>query len=94
MRAQLVAGGFVVQRRDPGDRRRRCLHLTAEAEALERALTARQSERITSAFAEAGPDAAAGFARVLCALINAEDRHRIAPMSDDRRRAAAGEGSC
>ena len=75
--SQLVEGGFVVQRRDPSDGRRRQLFLTPEAEALERALTARQAARIANAFAEAGGDAADGFARVLRAIVNPEDRHRV-----------------
>lgn len=73
--SQLVEGGFVVQRRDPADGRRRRLYLTPEAEALERALTARQSMRIADAVAEAGADATEGFARVLRAIVNPEDRH-------------------
>jgi DNA-binding MarR family transcriptional regulator len=76
--SQLIAEGFVVQRRDVADGRRRCLHLSAEAAALERSLTARQGERVAAAVAEAGPDAAVGFARVLRALVNPEDRHRVA----------------
>ncbi len=75
--AQLMRDGFIVQRADPADRRRRRLHLTAEAEALEGQLTARQAKRIAAAFEEAGDDAARGFTRVLCALINKEDRQRL-----------------
>jgi DNA-binding MarR family transcriptional regulator len=77
---QLVDGGFVVQRPDAGDRRRRRLHLTAEAEALERTLTTRQAELIAAAYREAGPDAAQGFAAVLRGIVNPKDRRRF----DDR----------
>ena len=74
---QLMTEGFVVQRADPDDRRRRRLYLTPEAEALERALTERQAQRIAAAFAESGPGAADGFAFVLRAIINPEDRGRV-----------------
>lgn len=74
---QLMAGGFVARRADAGDRRRRRLFLTPEAEALERALTERQAQRLAVAFAESGPAAADGFATVLRALINPEDRDRV-----------------
>lgn len=74
---QLVRDGFIVQRPDPADRRRRRLHLTAEAEALEQQLTTRQARRITAAFEEAGEEAACGFTHVLLALINREDRQHL-----------------
>ena len=74
---QLMREGFVVQRPDPMDRRRRRLHLTAEAEALEQQLTARQASRIAAAFEDAGAEAACGFTNVLRAIINKEDRQRV-----------------
>jgi len=74
---QLMTEGFVIQRAYPDDRRRRRLYLTPEAEALERALTERQAQRIAAAFAESGPGAADGFASVLRAIINPEDRDRV-----------------
>lgn len=74
---QLMREGFIVQRSDRGDRRRRRLYLTAEAQALERALTERQSARIAAAWAVAGDGAAGGFRAVLRAMINAEDRSRF-----------------
>jgi DNA-binding MarR family transcriptional regulator len=74
---QLVDGGFIVQRPAAGDRRRRRLYLTAEAEALERILTERQAERIAAAYREAGPVAAEGFAAVLRGIVNPTDRRRF-----------------
>ncbi len=74
---QLVDGGFVVQRPDAGDRRRRRLYLTAEAEALERTLTERQAELIAAAYRQAGPAAAQGFAAVLREIVNSKDRRRF-----------------
>lgn len=74
---QLMREGFVVQLPDSADRRRRRLYLTAEAEALEQQLTARQAQRIAAAFEDAGAEAAAGFTEVLRAIINEEDRRRF-----------------
>ena len=74
---QLMREGFVVQRPDPADRRRRRLHLTAKAEALEQQLTALQARRIAAAFEDAGEEAACGFTNVLRAIINKEDRQRF-----------------
>jgi DNA-binding MarR family transcriptional regulator len=75
---QLMREGFVVQRTDAGDRRRRRLYLTATAEALERTLTERQSARLAAAWASAGDAAASGFRAVLRAMIDPEDRGRFA----------------
>jgi DNA-binding MarR family transcriptional regulator len=74
---QLMREGFIVQRTDPGDRRKRRLYLTPEAEALERTLTERQAARIAAAWAFAGDAAASGFRAVLQAMINPEDRGRF-----------------
>lgn len=74
---QLMEGGFIVRRTDPDDRRLRRLHLTPEAEALERTLTERQTAWIGAAFAQAGAAAADGFAAVLRAMINPGDRRRF-----------------
>jgi DNA-binding MarR family transcriptional regulator len=62
--------GFVVQRRDTRDRRRRRLYLTPEAEALERRLTECQAARIAAAFRVAGVEAVRGFTAVLQAIID------------------------
>lgn len=74
---QLMREGFVVQRPDPADRRRRRLYLTAEAEALEQQLTACQARRIAAAFEKTGPEAADGFTQVLRAIINKKDQRRF-----------------
>ena len=70
---QLMREGFVVQRIDAGDRRRRRLYLTVEAEALERKLTERQAARLVAAWTSAGEAAADGFRAVLQAMIDAEN---------------------
>ncbi len=74
---QLMEGGFIDRRTDADDRRLRRLYLTPEAQALEQTLTERQSGLIATAYAEAGPAAAAGFAAVLRAMINPGDRRRF-----------------
>jgi len=89
---QLIDDGFVYQRTDTGDRRRRRLYLTAKGTALERRLTERQSRCIAGAYREAGGEAAAGFRTVLRAIINEEDRRRVAPeaFASDTRRTGGG----
>jgi DNA-binding MarR family transcriptional regulator len=74
---QLMREGFITQKTDAGDRRRRRLYLTPEAEALERTLTERQSARIATAWEAAGETAASGFRAVLQKMINPEDRGRF-----------------
>ena len=74
---QLMREGFITQRVDATDRRRRLLYLTAEAQALERSLTQRQSQRIARAFVHAGPEAVDGFVEVLQQIVNREDRGRF-----------------
>ena len=74
---QLIREGYIDQRTDAADRRRRPLFLTARAEALERLLTERQFRRIAAAYAAAGAPAVEGFRTVLRGIINEEDRHRV-----------------
>ena len=82
---QLVREGFVDQRTDPGDRRRRLLHLAPKGQDLERLLTERQSGRIARAYREAGAEAVEGFRTVLRGVINEEDRQRIASSIYEHR---------
>lgn len=80
---QLVRQGFISQRTDGGDRRRRLLYLTAQGHDLERLLTEKQCGRIAKAYREAGAEAVAGFRTVLRGIINEEDRHRVATAESD-----------
>ena len=75
---QLIDDGFILQRTDAADLRRRHLYLTTKGADLERRLTERQSQRIMRAFQDAGAGAANGFRAVLRAIINEEDRARVA----------------
>ena len=77
----LLNEGFVEQRTDAQDRRRRRLYLTDRAVALERERTARQSARIARALDHAGPEARAGFIAVLRGMIEPRDRDRVPPAS-------------
>ncbi len=83
---QLLEEGFIQQRPDPSDGRRRRLYLSAEAEALERRLTERQAARIARAYAETGGDAVTGFTAVVRAIINPEDRGQVPAASATRGR--------
>ncbi len=78
--SQLISDGFILQRTDDADRRRRHLYLTAIGADLERRLTERQSRRIARAYQDAGADAVQGFRAVLRGIINEEDRARVAPL--------------
>ena len=71
---QLVEEGFVEQDQDRQDRRRRLLTLTEKGRALERDLTERQMARIARAYREAGPEAVAGFKKVLLGIIDEQNR--------------------
>jgi len=75
---ELINDGFVHQRTDKADRRRRRLYLTAKGAALERLLTDRQSQRVAGAYRAAGAEAVEGFRTVLRGIINEEDRERVA----------------
>ena len=74
---QLVDEGFIEQRQDVGDGRRRLLHLCEKGIEIEALLTARQAERIAAAYQNAGPDAPCGFKDVLRGIINKKDRQRV-----------------
>lgn len=77
---QLIDEGFIEQRTDGFDRRRRLLHLLDKGQSLERQLTECQARRIagayTQAYAEAGPGAGDSFRAVLRGIINEDDRDR------------------
>ncbi len=74
---QLVDEGFVEQRPDVEDGRRRLLFLGNQGVELEALLTARQGRRIASSYVAAGPDAIKGFRRILRGIINEDDRDRV-----------------
>ena len=71
----LIADGLVLSKIGERDKRERHLSLTEEGAALERALSDAQRDRMRSAYRSAGPEAVAGFRRVLEAMMD-EDLHR------------------
>jgi DNA-binding MarR family transcriptional regulator len=74
---QLVTDGLVESRVGEHDRRQRNLTLTPKGQALERALSQAQRERVRRAYREAGSEAVAGFRRVLEGMMDAEKRARV-----------------
>ncbi|MEK9661108.1 MAG: MarR family transcriptional regulator [Alphaproteobacteria bacterium] len=77
----LIEQGFVDQRADPADRRRKQLTLTEKGTALERDLSDSQMVRFARAYREAGAEAVEGFRRVLIGIVNPDDRARVRPRS-------------
>lgn len=72
--SQLVAAGFIAQKQEVDDRRRRHLYLTDKGVELERRLSKPQRARIARAYSEAGAEAVAGYRKVLIGLIDEADR--------------------
>ncbi|PRY93372.1 MarR family transcriptional regulator [Hasllibacter halocynthiae] len=72
----LMADDLVSARVGERDRRERRLALTPEGEALEAALSDAQRARMRQAYLQAGPEAVAGFRRVLEAMMDPEMRRR------------------
>ena len=79
---QLVARGYVVQRTGTRDRRQRLLTLTPTGIDLEQQLTSTQRARVARAWREAGPDAVAGYRKVLLGLINESERDAVMQALD------------
>ena len=78
---KLVEDGFINQRPDPADRRRKQLTLSDKGKTLEHDLTATQLARFARAYREAGDEAVEGFRRVLTRIIDPEDRARVRPAA-------------
>ena len=74
---QLLDEGFVEQRGDSDDGRKRRLYLTEKGRDLESRLTDLQGRRIAAAYRIAGAGQAREFRAVLRAIVNAEDRGRF-----------------
>ena len=68
--SELMARGFVAQTPGRDDRRQRLLRLTPSGQALERRLFERQRARLSAAYDAAGPEAVAGFTRVMRAIMD------------------------
>ena len=72
----LVEDGLVESRVGTHDKRERHLHLTEEGKSLEQQLSDAQRARMRSAYRAAGPEAVAGFRRVLEAMMDPDMRRR------------------
>jgi len=70
----LIADGLVESRVGHSDRRERHLYLTEDGRALEAQLSDAQRARMRAAYRDAGPDAVAGFRKVLEAMMDADLR--------------------
>lgn len=71
----LIEDGLVESRIGKFDKRERHLFLTEEGEALEQKLSDAQRARMRMAFRDAGPEAVAGFRKVLEAMMDREMRY-------------------
>ena len=80
----LIEDGLVESRVGRTDRRERNLYLTPKGEALERALSEAQRERMRAAYRAAGPQAVAGFRQVLEAMMDDNIRRQYLSLRDRR----------
>jgi DNA-binding MarR family transcriptional regulator len=74
---QLIEDGMVESRVGREDRRQRLLSLSDKGAALEARLSEAQRARVRRAYAEAGPEAVAGFRRVLERMIDPSARDGV-----------------
>lgn len=74
---QLIADDMVASRVGRQDRRQRLLTLTDKGAALEARLSEAQRARVRRAYSEAGPDAVAGFRRVLERMLDDPAREAL-----------------
>ncbi len=86
---ELVDRGYVQQTEGATDRRQRLLHLTPAGRELLERLEAPQIQRVSAALEQAGPGSRAAFRQVLLALVDENERRRVAALCglsvDDHR---------
>lgn len=75
--SQLVREKYIEQHTAKDDRRKRLLRLTNKGVELERALTARQRERVERAYKAVGSEAVQGFKDVMQGIMDSGDRWRF-----------------
>ena len=78
----LIEDGLVESRVGASDRRERNLYLTEAGTALENRLSDAQRTRMRAAYRDAGPEAVAGFRRVLEAMMDPEMRRRYTSLRE------------
>jgi DNA-binding MarR family transcriptional regulator len=74
---ELVDEGYVVQKEGPDDRRHRLLFVTPKGEQLAMKLAGLQTERISRALAELGPNAHQAARAFLAAMIDSDSRDEV-----------------
>jgi DNA-binding MarR family transcriptional regulator len=82
---QLIDDGLVQSKVGQADRRQRNLVLTDKGKALERELSDAQRARMRKAYSAAGPDAVAGFRRVLQEMMEPDVRVMVGRMPEAER---------
>ena len=78
----LISDGLVESRVGVADKRERHLFLTDKGRALEQVLSDAQRERMRAAYRDAGPDAVAGFRKVLEAMMDPEMRRAYGRLKE------------
>ena len=78
----LIEDGLVESRVGTVDKRERHLFLTEKGQALETTLSDAQRARMRAAYKDAGPEAVAGFRKVLEAMMDADMRHAYTKLRD------------
>jgi len=78
----LIEDGLVESRVGTVDKRERHLFLTDKGAALETRLSDAQRARMRAAYKDAGPEAVAGFRKVLEAMMDADMRHAYTKLRD------------
>ncbi len=79
----LITDGLVESRVGKVDKRERHLFLTDDGRALERRLSDAQRVRMRAAFRDAGPDAVAGFRKVLEAMMDVDMRRAYTRLKEN-----------
>ena len=74
---QLLDEGYIVQRTGNNDRRQRLLYATAKGETLVGKLAGLQTDRISRALGDIGPDGADTVRRFLRAMIDHDDPDKV-----------------
>ena len=74
---QLIDQGYVSQKEGAHDRRQRLLYVTPKGETLALKLATLQTQRITRAFGELGPNAHEAARRFLTSMIDADNRDGV-----------------
>lgn len=78
----LIEDGLVSSKVGVKDRRERHLYLTEAGKELEKVLSEAQRKRMRAAYREAGPEAVAGFRKVLLEIMDPEMRKHFDQLKD------------